>query len=155
MCFVLYAGTTTPISRKKWDKGEWHRSLSDKDVPGLSVESLTARDAAVKVHFSHPEVQYVGSSSGCGCDFPHAMCQNSGWPELGYVEHLDGDQSALLRQALVSLLRASREKMVELYGLWDGDFDLAPEARETIAAEEILSPAFRFKERGFYRVSIA
>jgi|SRR5579864_2676328 len=122
--------------------------------PSLSVESLTDRDAPVKVHFSNPEVQYIGSTSGCGCDFPHAMFQNFAWPELEYVEHLDQEQSVLLRQALVTLLRASGEKIVELYGIWDGDFDEPPETLESIAAEAILDPAFHFKERGFYKVAI-
>lgn len=154
MCFVLYAGTTTPIPRKKWDKGERHISLKGKDAPGLSVESLTDRDASVKVHFSNPEVQYIGSTSGCGCDFPHALFQDSGWPELGYVEYLDQEESVLLRQALVTLFRASGEKVLELYGILDGEFDAPPKARENIALEEILDPAFRFKERGFYKVAI-
>ena len=154
MCFVLYAGTTTPIPRKKWDKDERHISAPVKDAPALSVESLTDRDAPVKVHFSNPEVQHIGSTSGCGCDFPHAMFQNFGWPDLGYVEYLDQAESVLLRQALVTLLRASGEKVVELYGILDGEFDAPPEAQESITAEEILDPAFHFKERGFYKVAI-
>ena len=146
---MLYAGTTAPIPRRKWDK----------DAPGLSVESLTDRDAPVKAHFSNPEVQYIGSTSRCGCDFPHATLQNLGWPEIGYVEHLEEDPKRAStdkhnRQALVNLLRTSGEKLVELYGIWDGDFDEPPEAQENIAAEQILDPAFRFKERGFYKVAV-
>ena len=53
----------------------------DKDSNDLPVEALTERDAAIKQHFSTPEVQYIGSSSSCGCAFPHAMFQNGGWPE--------------------------------------------------------------------------
>jgi len=149
MCFVLYAGTTNPIPRRKWDK----------DAPGLSVESLTDWDAAVKVHFSNPEVQYIGSTSRCGCAFPHAMFQNFGWPEIEYAEHLEEDAERAStdrynKEALVDLLRASGEKVVELYGIWDGDFAELPEAQESIAVEEIFDPAFRFKERGFYRVAV-
>src|SRR5215470_12608915 len=112
MCFVLYAGTTAPIPRRKWDK----------DAPGLSVESLTDRDAPVKAHFSNPEVQYIGSTSRCGCAFPHAIFQAFGWPEIGYVEHLEEDPKRAStdkhnREALVNLLRASGEKLVELYGI--------------------------------------
>lgn len=154
MCFVLYAGTTAPLPRKKWDKGERHISPNLKEAFVLSVESLTDRDAPVKVHFSNPEVQYIGSTSGCGCDFPHAMFQNFGWPDLGYVEYLDHAESVLLRKALVTLLRASGEKVVELYGILDGEFDAPPEARESIAVEEILAPHFRFRERAFYKVAI-
>ena len=74
MCFVLYVGTTNPLPRRK----------SDKDSVDLPVESLTERDSAVIRHFSKAEVQYVGSTSGCGCDFPHASLQNGEWPELEY-----------------------------------------------------------------------
>ncbi len=149
MCFVLYAGTSNPLPRKKWQK----------DAPGLSVVSLTDRDTPIKSHFSSTEVQYIGSTSGCGCDFPHATLQNGDWPEIGYVEHLEQDAERAAvdrhnREALVNLLRRSGEKFIELYGIWDGDFAEAPEAQESIAAERILDSAFRFKERGFYKVIV-
>jgi len=44
-------------------------------------------------------------------------------------------------------------QVVELYGICDGDFAEPPEVQESIAAETILDPTFRFKERGFYKVS--
>ena len=149
MCFVLYAGTVNPIPRRKWEK----------DAPGLSIESLTERDAPVKAHFSNPEVQYIGSTSGCGCDFPHAMFQNFSWPEIEYLEHVEEDpeRAATDRQnkeAIVGLLRAFGETVVELYGIWNGDFAKVPEIEESIAVETILDPAFCFKERGFYKVAV-
>ena len=61
MCFVLYAGTTKPLARRAWQK----------EAPDLCVASLTERDAPIKGTPSSPEVQYVGSTSGCGCDFPN------------------------------------------------------------------------------------
>ena len=59
------------------------------------------------------------------------------------------------REGLFNILRANGESAVELYGIWDGDFDQAPEAFEEIPLEAILKPEFRFKERGFYRVSLS
>src|ERR1700751_2909318 len=115
MCFVLYVGTSNPLPRRKFDK----------DSLDLSVESLSERDAAIKQYFTKPEVQYIGSTSGCGCDFPHATLQNGTWPEIGYS---DGPEEELPervasdrhnRRALVDLLRAANEKVVELYGVWD------------------------------------
>ncbi len=149
MCFVLYVGTNDPLPRKKWQQ----------DAPDLSVESLTERDAPIKAHFQSPEVRYIGSTSGCGCDFPHAMLQNGGWPEIAYLEHLERDEQRVAndkrnREALVALLRESREKAVELYGIWDGEFVEAPKSQESIAAEAILDSAFLFKERGFYKVAV-
>lgn len=152
MCFVLYVGTTGPLQRRKFDA----------DSENLPVESLTERDAEIKQHFSSPEVQYVGSSSSCGCDFPHAMFQNGGWPEIEFYrnaekDELDIERDAVHRQncrALVSLLRTTGERVVELYGVWDGDFALAPQARDSISIESILEPDFYFKEQGFYKVQI-
>jgi hypothetical protein len=148
MCFVLYAGTSAPIPRRKWDK----------DTRALSVESLTDRDASIKVHFRSPEVQYIGSTSKCGCDFPHAMFQNFGRSEIEFQEQARGDAERAStdkynKEALIDLLRASGDRVVELYGIWDGDFAEPPEMQESITAEVILDPTFRFKERRFYKVS--
>jgi hypothetical protein len=149
VCFVLYAGRSNPLPRKKWQK----------DAPGLGVESLTERDAPIKAHFRSPEVQYIGSTSGCGCDFPHATLQNGGWPEIEYSEYGEQDSERVAinkgnREALVDLLRQSGDNVVELYGVWDGDFVEAPKVQESIAAETILDSGFLFKERGFYRVAV-
>jgi hypothetical protein len=149
VCFVLYAGTSNPLPRKKWQK----------DAPGLSVESLTERDAPIKAHFRSPEVQYIGSTSRCGCDFPHATLQKGEWPEIEYLEHLERDAERVAinkgnREALVDLLRESGEKAIELYGVWDGDFVDAPRIQESITAETILDSGFLFKERGFYSVAV-
>jgi hypothetical protein len=61
MCFTLYAGTTNLLPLRAWDK----------DARGLSVNAVGERDANIVKHFNGREVQYIGSTSGCGCDFPH------------------------------------------------------------------------------------
>ena len=50
------------------------------DVPELSVKALSERESPISTHFSKPEVQCIGSTSDCGCDFPHVMFQNGEWP---------------------------------------------------------------------------
>jgi len=151
MCFVLYVGTTNPLPRREFDK----------DSLDLSVESLTDRDAAIKHYFSKPEVQYVGSTTGCGCDFPHATLQNGRWPEIEYhdedveKDELDNAREVSDRQnckALIALLRTTGDEMVELYGVWDGDFAKAPQAQEDISIHGLLDRNFRLKEQGFYKV---
>lgn len=150
MCFVLYAGTTSALPRATWNK----------DAPDLCVESLTERDAAIKRYFSNPEVQYIGSTAGCGCDFPHVELQNGQWPtfEDNEKDELDiarDTSDRRNRDALVSLLRTTGDKMVELFGVWDGGnepFAKPPEAREDIALDRLLDSDFRFKEQGFYKV---
>jgi len=152
MCFVLYVGTTNPLPRRKFDK----------DSADLPVESLTERDAGIKKHFSSPQVQYVGSSSACGCDFPFALFQSGGWPEIEFYktaekDELDIERDRIHRQnceALVSLLRATGENVIELYGVWDGDFAVAPQAHDSIAVDNLLKPDFYFKEKGFYKVHL-
>lgn len=58
----------------------------------------------------------------------------------------------LNREGLFSLLQATEDSMIELYGIWYGDFAKAPEVHEAISVETILDPGFRFKEGGFYKV---
>jgi hypothetical protein len=147
MCFVLYAGTTSPFSRR----------VFQKDAPDLIVESLSERDAAIREHFGNPEVQYIGSTSGCGCDFPNVSLHKGAWPFFEELEPKDPERIASdrrNREALVGLLRESGEQAVELYGVWDGDFMEAPKAREDVSLERLLDSDFRFKEQGFYRVRL-
>ena len=69
MCFVLYAGTSHPIPRREWRK----------DAPDLSVKSLTERESPIAAHFSKPQIQYIGSTSDYGCDFPYLVFQSGEW----------------------------------------------------------------------------
>jgi len=156
MCFVLYAGTVSALPR----------AARNKEAPGLSVESLAERDAPIRKYFSNPEVQYVGSTSGCGCDFPNVMLQNGGWPTVE-IEEAAKDEFDRARdvaerhncQLLVNFLRANGNKAVELYGFWLGGKDeaatKAPQAFEDILLDRILEPDFCFKEQVLYRVHIA
>ncbi len=141
---MLFAGTAKPIPRSEFAEHS----------PGLSVQSLDAEEDPVRQHFSMPEVQYVGSTSACGCDFPHLMLQNGGWPY--YDPDPDPEVEATHRQnmeALAGLLRATGEKAVELYGIWAGVTG-APEAREEISLADLLDTSFHFKEQGFYTVRL-
>jgi hypothetical protein len=144
MCFLLYAGTAKPITRSSWHK----------ESPGIYVQSLIEYDAAIKAHFSSPEVQQIGSTSGCGCDFPHLMYQNGGWPAYSDAEtdeeHLTSDR--FNRESLAALLGSTGETVLELYGVWAGDFAEEPRNREEISLESIRRDSFYFKEGGFYRV---
>lgn len=144
MCFMLYAGTTRPIPRKSWDQ----------KAPDISVESLKDGEEGIKAHFSLPEVQNIGSTSCCGCDFPFAILQNGGWPETECREtdeNVDASDRFNL-EALGALLQKLDEGIIELYGIWSGDFDAKPEIREQISFEELHDSKFCFKERGFYTV---
>ena len=105
MCFTLYAGTSRPLPRKAFNK----------EAPDICVESLNEQDAAARKYFSLSEVQYIGSTSNCGCDFPHAMYQDGGWPFFRDDE--DAEQlasDARNKASLVQLLQSTNEKTIEL-----------------------------------------
>jgi|SRR5579863_8817171 len=143
MCFVLYAGTNSAIPRTEWKK----------HAPGISVSPLTEHDALIKAHFKNPEVQCIGSTAGCGCDFPHVLLQKGEWP---LFDADDTERVATFgqnRKALATLLRNTGEKTIELYGLWWGNFAKQPMAYEEIPFLRILEPDFLFREQVFYKVS--
>ena len=140
---MLYAGSDRKIPRKQWTK----------DAPDISVADLEGEEEAVRGHFSKPEVQTIGSTSGCGCDFPNALLQSDGWQHYD-LDPEDLETEAYNRKALVDLLRATGERDLELYAVWWGNFEEDPEAREDISLGRILDPDFRFKEHGFYRVTV-
>jgi hypothetical protein len=152
MCFVLYAGTSEPMPLKPWRE----------DAPSVNLTELSDREKPIVVHFSKANVQNVGSTSGCGCDFRHLMFQNGDWPffEDDDEDDLDRERKSLEKrnlEGLVALLRTTGDASVELYGVWDGDFDFTtpPLHREEIEVEEILGRNFHFKEQGFYTVRIS
>jgi hypothetical protein len=140
---MLYAGTSNAIPRREWQKS----------APNISVVSLTEHDAPIKVHFKSLEIQCIGSTSGCGCDFPHVLLQNGEWPTFDSDDAERVATFAQNRNALAALLRNTADETIELYGLWWGDFAKEPLAYEDIPFLRILEPDFLFRERVLYRVS--
>jgi hypothetical protein len=143
MCFELYAGTTKPIPRNDFNQSS----------PDLSIVSLNERDAPIKAHFTKPEIQYIGSTSCCGCDFAHLMFQSGGWPAPFEKEHERAGSDRFNQESLVRLLRETGEDTVELYGIWNGDVS-EPKAMEEISLKDLLDPSFYFKKQGFYKVRL-
>ncbi len=143
MCFTLFVGTDGPLPLREWRK----------EAPAISVEPLSEDQGAIKAHFSKGIVQYVGSTSGCGCDFPHwEIIQGQVLPEDFDPRDEDEKRSTHENVAtLVKLLRESGEQDWELYGVWNSDPE-SPVAVKSIALEEIEKPHFLFIERVFYRV---
>ncbi len=144
MCFMLYAGTDRPLARREWSK----------DAPEeLGVWSLKEGEEQIQAHFTKPEVQNIGSTTGCGCGFPSIMFANGEWPWWdGCLEQDQIEDEQANRDALVRVLRSSGETTVELYGVWYSDCEKASKITEEILLSSILDPSFRFKEQGFYRV---
>ena len=139
---MLYAGTNNAVPRREWQK----------DAPDISVAPLNEHHALIKAHFKSPEVQQIGSASGCGCDFPHVLLQNAEWPIFDYDDTERVATFGQNRNALAALLRTTGERTIELYGLWWGNFAKQPAAYEDSPFLRILEPDFLFREQVFYRV---
>ncbi len=144
MCFMLYAGTDKPIPRREWKR----------ESPDISVRELVGQELDIRAHFSKPEVQFIGSTSGCGCDFPKALLISGIWPDRGDA---DGEEESLSSdrkncERLVEVLRKENGGALELYCVWAGEESEPPMMREAIALSSIAEPNFYFKERCFYTV---
>jgi hypothetical protein len=142
MCFMLYVGTTTALPRREWNK----------DVPDISVASLTEHDSSIKEHFKSAEVQRLGSTAGCGCDFPHVLLQNGEWPTFDFEDAERVATFSQNRKALATLLRNTGETTIEIYGVWWGNFAKEPLSCEDIPLLRIFEPDFLFQGQVFYRV---
>ena len=127
MCFQLYAGTNGPLPRSDFDRSD----------PHVHVRDLADSDAWARSIFTKPEVQYIGSSTSCGCAFPSVMHQNGGWPY--WLDPLkDADEIAESKQEceeLCRLLSQHNEDEVELYGIWAGNEGAEPLIREEITLD--------------------
>jgi hypothetical protein len=146
ICFMLYVGTVTPLPQKVWKK----------DSPDIWVRPILEGEASVTSHFGTPIVQYVGATSGCGCDFPHVLLHNGELREFLNAED-DPEQLATYRRnrrALADLLRGHDEKLIEIYGVWAGNEAKAPSRVSQISLNQFLDDAFALGEQVFYRVTI-
>ncbi len=137
---MLYIGTTRPIARSEWKK----------DHPQIWVRSLVKEEEPIRAHFSLAEVQYVGSTAGCVCNFPHVMRQGGEWPLSPDTDSEQDKHYLLNRQALCDLLSTMKDA-VEIYGIWAGDYGNALICEE-VSFSCIANSDFFFKERASYRV---
>lgn len=141
---MLFVGTDNPLRLKEWRK----------DSTDICVQPLSGDEEEVRAHFSKPFVQYVGSTAGCGCDFPHWILFN-GEPPADGVDGRESEQkqtNAENAKKLVQLLRENGDCAFEIYGVWAGNWSKQALARRDIQLEDILSPSFLFGEQFFYRV---
>ncbi len=143
MCFALFIGTIKPLPRVPWSK----------DAPDVHVEGLTDHNVMVKVHLCSPEVQYVGSSEGCGCSFRYWSEETGESSEDRSEQIAYNAETRRNRESLIRILQNSGEQAVNLYGVWEGDFDKAPESRHNVGLNDLLTA--ELEERGCYHVKIS
>jgi len=145
MCFMLYAGTAKPIPCD----GGMHRSSE------LPVSPPEESGSLIKAYFSTPEVQRIGSTSGCGCEFPHLLFRNGEWAKPEDAEWDDRETRSM--EMLIALLQTTREAVIELCGIYLGggeDSADAPRFHKDVTLDRLLDGSFHFKEDGLYRVSL-
>ena len=144
MCFMIYVGTDKPLPTMDWKK----------DVPDVWVRSLIESERPVISHFKKAVVQYIGSTAGCGCDFPHVLLQNNEWRVVDDDDNEQKEKNSYNAKTLAAISQNSGEKSVEIYGIWAGNGAKPPRVIEEMHLNAILQPDFRFKEYGFYRIQI-
>lgn len=123
----------------------------------VNVQNLKETESRIRTHFSKPEIQYIGSSTHCGCGFPSVMQDSSGEWYYWLDSVKDAEEIASNRhecEELCDVLAQLDEDYVELYGVWAGNEGKEPLIREEIALADIRRDLFRFKEGGFYTVKI-
>ncbi len=143
---MLFVGTDKPLPRSEWSK----------EAPNVWVGTVGENEAAVTTHFTKPAIQYVGSTAGCGCDFPHWILFNGEIPADEFDGRDEDQKKCNCENArkLVTLLRCTGESSVELYGVWAGNWAKSPVSMKSILLEEILDPGFLFGEQVFYRIQL-
>src|ERR1039458_6310069 len=122
MCFQLYAGTQRPLPRSEWNMNDPHVHVCD----------LKESDSWVRSILTKREIQYIGSTTCCGCAFPSVMHQNGGWPywldPLKDAEEIASDQREC--KELCHLLSQLDEDEIEIYGVWARNEGKGPLIRE-------------------------
>lgn len=147
MCFILHIASEHVLPRRAWNEQDRQVWISDVDE----------RSEPVRMHFSLPDIAYLGSDVNCGCGFRHLSFQGGGWPEEYLVEagtmETEGTQKnhQELHAVLIDALRHSG--VVELYGCWDGDYAEKTEGVCDIEPDAIVAERFFFRERVLYRVA--
>jgi hypothetical protein len=148
MCFVLYIGANVILPEVP---------VNENNL-GIHTECLNENDAAVASHFSTRNVIYLGSTQGCGCGFRHALLESNGneWMPVVYEKDEDMADDQINMLGLHNYLRhfIDNGEKVELYGIWDGDYNEKPLSKQELLLADLLKTTFYLKERGFYIIKI-
>ncbi len=137
MCLVLYISSDRERPVIPWDE----------KAPRFHVKSDDPDSQKARVHFSKPNVYYLGSDNGCGCGFK----QQSDYA-IDKPEELASKRDNQLR--LHDYIKACLidEEVVELFSCWSGDEGEAVESRRDVVLADLIEPDFYFSERQLTKV---
>lgn len=146
MCMMFYIGTRNQLLEIAFDE----------TFPGLHVRILSEKEQAIDAHFSTPNIAYIGSSSGCGCNFRHALWDHGNWLPVDGHGQSDNNEIKRNQQSLHDFLWLHKmtDRSVELFCCWNGEQNEPSLFRTEINIEEIIDEDFFFKERGFYSIKL-
>ncbi len=135
MCYAIFIGTA-----QLQQTSEFVAGLTDLYLEQPTIEQLNA----LKGKFTQPHIYYVGSTSGCSCDFEF----HSEW--FNDPEWQDSKPSP---QALLNLLNTlTTDSPVEYYCCWDGDWEEPIEHTRALRSTDYsLENYFELIEQEFIR----
>ncbi|ADG68643.1 conserved hypothetical protein [Planctopirus limnophila DSM 3776] len=156
MCFMLHAASSKPLPSVAWNE----------EKPAFNATNAACEaEADLRHHLSLKFLKSIGSSTGCGCGFRHAMYQNGDWPEIWFRLDPDTrvqefDAADLAREAanheqLADYLEAQlrSHNIIELYGCWEGEWGEPTVHSEALTPATLREEEFVFKERVRYILS--
>src|SRR4051794_21574189 len=149
MCLALYVTADGPLQivpLRHYPAGLFNSPAWPREAQRFHTAELSADQYAVRGYFSHSNVLYAGSYEGCGCGFNFGRAFPLGDDD---PEHLSA-----ACESVAQLVRYVREFEVrELFCCWSGEESKTPVHRRNVAAEELASPDFYFREQELLTVN--
>jgi hypothetical protein len=133
MCFVLYMASDKARREIPWDE----------KLPAFHVKADDADAQKARRQFSKRYAYYLGSSSGCGCDFrrePDWIHEKRESDEKQKAMTNQSGLHAYVKECLVD------EDTLELFGCWSGDEDKPIQNRRNIHVDDLLGNEFFFDD---------
>ncbi len=131
MCFVLYLASDKPRREIPWDE----------NAPAFHVRANDDGAKRAARHFTKPNIYYLGSNVGCGCNFrqePDWCFEQNSEEEKKEI----GNNQKQLHAYLMKCLED--ESSIELLGCWSGDEKKNLQAQAKIHVDDIVKPEFYF-----------
>lgn len=136
MCLAVYISTDKELETGTFVAGQTY----------IYFEKPTVEEAkALRPKFSKKNIYYVGSSSGCSCDFGFDS-------EDFYATELISEEDKKSPQKLIEFLtEMTLSENIEFYCCWEGDWNLPVESKREIDIRNISleNNYFGPKEREF------
>lgn len=143
MCIALYIASDRPLPLTPQPVSVAEGTSSPtwpQEAQRFHTATLQPAQEAVRSHFNHPHVLYVGSYEGCGCGFNYGR-------ECPDVE-VDAAHLTAARESVAELVRYVQYSGVrEIYSCQFDDEAKPVTRRRTVTLQLLASPDFVFGDR--------